>query len=335
MDQAHDRLENRDAAGRPEALRNIDLSEEKKEEVAARRKHRDAVWGLVKDGLAKKLLTFQIMYELVFVVLMVVMAFVRKSVPDFKNPDWFTVFFASNFIYIGCLTLLSLIYGLYREVGWLVALIVAALCAVLPSVFEWLVGLNPYVLAFLSIPVVFGVSYLATRRELWRRLKLRLEETRRVNTKGNQDRDACRKEVEGFLLRAGGGGGKRPARVNVFRRIRTAMGYDPVEVLYEALTRDGFASSKEALEDYAKRHRFKDAMGRLATVVWGVGALAYLIYPDSAWGAQAGLAALNVLPLYAALMFVMDRMDDVDEDAFKDLGRLIRPEAEPPHCTAA
>lgn len=317
----------------PVALQKLELTAEKFDKVAAMRNQRSAVRGLMKDGLAQKLISFHILYVAVFLVLLFLRALVSRSVPGFKNPDAFTVFFAANFIYLGFLMLLSLAYGIYRELGWPVAaVIIAILAGILPTLFEKavlferVVSMTIPTFAILSSVAIIAVGLVIKRTTLWSRLMRRLAEVRRVNLKDNQDRMAFRTEVEGFLL--GGRGSGRTARVNVFGRLRRAIGYCPVDVLYFVLTRPGFPDKKGALGEYAKQHRFKDAMGRLAAAVWVAGALAYIIFPESLWGGEAALAAVNVLPVYAALMFVMDRLDDADEDVFRELDLLIRTEEE-------
>jgi fatty acid desaturase len=135
-------------------------------------------------------------------------------------------------------------------------------------------------------------------------------------------------EVEGFLRTVDEESSNRLKRRRTFKWLRGRIVRSSVDVLYLILTRPGFANPKEALEEYVKRHRFKDSMVRLATVVWVAGALAYLIFPDSVWAGEAALAAVNVLPVYVATMFVMEQLDEAREEVFGELAGLIGPDGQ-------
>ena len=311
-----------------EIWRSLDLRPEKISEVAAMRGQQEALRRLRRDSLAEKFLSFAIIYAVASLIVMFLRAFVSRYVPGFRSPDTFLIFIASHFIYLGSLMLFSLAYGLYVEWGWRVALVVALFVIVFPLVNERLVMPGSLTLAIFSAVIMVAVVFTMKRTRLWKRLRSRITEERQSNIENNHDRAAFRAEVETFLRAADEESGKVVRRWRIFKWLRRRVIRSSLDVLYLILTGPDFVDRKQTLGEYAKRHRFKDSMGRLATVVWSVGAIAHLIFPKSSLAGGASLVAANVLPVYVVTMFVMDQLDEAHEEVFNELGRLIRPDRE-------
>lgn len=196
----------------------------------------------------------------------------------------------------------------------------------LPYVYERMVALSPLTVVMLFVVAGLAVSFVIKRTQLWKRWRSRFTDERRNNINNNKDRANFKKKVEGFLWSTDEESGKRLLLQNTFKWLRKYVIRSSLDVLFFILTHPDIVNRKEALEEYVKHHRLKDSMGRLATVVWIVGGLAYLVFPDSLWAAEASLAVLNVLPIYIATMFVMDQLDEAREEVFREFAQLIRPD---------
>lgn len=301
----------------------LDLSPEKARELVTGRQQHEAVWRLVKDNLAKKLMALFIMYCVICVIAMCLKVVLTRPISGSRIQYGFLVFAASNFIYIGFLMLLSFSYGLYTEFGWRIALSVASVVMILPFVYQQIIMPDPLVIVALSVAAIFVIPMVTKRARLWKRLRFSLAKERLKNTEENSNRADFRNKVEEFFRVADEKSRQRWLHRHVFKWLRRWIIKSAVDITYTILTDDNFADRKGALEEYMKRHRLKDSMGRLATVVWIGGALAYLIFPLSLWAEDASLAAVSVLPLYAAAMFVMEQIDEAQDEVFLELSQLM------------
>jgi hypothetical protein len=307
-----------------EVWRMLDLTPEKAQEVIARRGQQEAVWEIAKTVLSQKLLFFYIMYFVTCLIVMFFRALVSRYLPGFKSPDAFMVFIASNFIYLGFLMLLSLAYGLYMQFGWWVALVAVLLVITLPSVYQWMFVPGSLTWATIFVVAVIGVTFILKRTRWGKGWTFRIAEVRQTNITNNKDRAGFQEKVEDFLRSADEKSSRWLLHRNVFKWLRKYVVKSSLDVVFLILTRPELVERKKALEQYVKHHRFKDSMGRLATVVFAVGALAYLIFPDSLWAEEAALAVGNVLPIYIATMFMMNLLDESREEVFGELAELIR-----------
>jgi hypothetical protein len=311
-------------ARRPlEIWKKLSLTEEKRQVIVNDRVQQEAIWELAKEGLAQKLQTFSIMYSGACIVVMIFRAVVSRSLPQYRLPQDFLVFIGSNFIYLGFLMSLSLFYGLYTELGSRVALAAVLLIISALAAQEWLVAPGPLTVVMIIIVAVPVATFVIKR--LWNRFRSWLSSEQQKNRAENQDREEFRTEIQEFLGTADEESLKCLSRRRVFKWARRRAVRPSLDVMYLILTRSAFVNKKEALEEYVKRHKFKDSMVRLATVVWVFWALLYLIFPDKEWAGEAALAAVNVLPIHVATMFVMYQSDEAREEVFRELVLLFPP----------
>jgi hypothetical protein len=321
----HRGSENNVAPRKPcEAWNQLDFTTENRRKIVNVRKQQEAVWELVKNGFARKLLAFTIMYGAISMAVMVA----KVAVNWFERRDVLSadllIFFVISALYYASLISLSIIYGLYRDFGWRIPLVVALL--IIAALSAWKFSLKPIALITIAIIAVPAVILVIKRRHLWKHFKSWLALERKNNTNDSQDRDAFQKRMQAFLRAADKESRQRLPWPFDFKCIRNYVIKSSVGIVWLTLRRIDPVNQKEALEEYVRHHRFKDSMGRLATVLWIAGALGYLIFSDTPLTKKTELVAVNVLPIYVAMMFLMERFDEAREDVFRELARLIRTE---------
>lgn len=295
----------------------MNLSGSKAIELDYARRQRRAVLRFIKEDLSRKLYYFFVLYYVVVFSASVAMALRMRWLPGGGDRDRLVVFFVANSAYFSFFMLLAFIYELYLQTKWYAALTALALVLLAPALQPAITlprSLPAAVLVAVLIVLLLGVGFV-TRTPAGARFRSWLKNIRRVNQQKNEKRSEFERTVRGYLLRSG-----RSSSLLRLPALRSA-----VAVACSIHDSHECENKREALEDFVKRHRFNDAMGRLATVVWVAGALGYLVFPLVEAAEVASLAAVNVLPIYVFALFSIERFDDAREEVFAELLEIIEP----------
>lgn len=298
----------------------LDLSEQRADELADVKRQREAVGKLIKKDLAQKLQQFYAVYFVTFFLIVFVGAFVSRYLPEFRQPDKLKLILAANGVYFCFLMTLSLFYELKQLVKWYFSLGTFILLAIGPFIYERYllsVPLNTLGLVIAAIVLVLFSICFFTISHTGKRLKASIWRTREKNSKENLKRTEFVNRLLDFIPIEGGRLRKLLHRWFIKYAAHTA---------YSVLTCDDCKRKKVALQEFKERHRFKDSMGRLATVVWIAGSIAYLYLNIIPEVEAIPAAAASVLPVYSLSMLIMDQIDEKRDKALADVIELIKPD---------
>jgi ABC-type multidrug transport system fused ATPase/permease subunit len=274
---------------------------------------------VVKADLASKLNSFYILY---YGILLVVSAGTALSIATgLVGVGWgyLAFFFIANAIYFTFLMLLSLSYELYQKVGWHTALAILALVLLWPWVQPFLTMWRPLIPVAVmagAMLLLFAIGFYKRARAA-KRMMAALAKVRSNNLQENKNRKEFVREAVEFLSQNEPQVWFRPKFLRRLAR-ESAAG-----VAYMIKEDDECYNKVEALQEFVKLHRLRDAIGRLAVALSVAGALAYAMIPLSDVADAVALVALKVLPVYGAALFIMDQFDLAKEDAFGELQRVI------------
>ena len=276
---------------------------------------------IVKDALANKLNSFYILYCVVLVIVSAAIALRIALLPGVEGWGSLAFFILANAIYFTFLMLLSFSYELYLRVGWHTSLAILALVLLWPKIQQHLTMSRQFTLAAIMIVVmllVFGIGFL-TRVPAGKRMKAAFWKIRSDNLLENEEREKCVREAVKFFSR-------NETKLWFPRRfVRHLARKSAASIVYSINESRECRNKAEALQEFVKRHRLRDAIGRLAVVLGIAGALAYAVFPLSEVAEAVSLVVLKVLPVYGPALFVMDQFDEAREDAFGELQRIIDP----------
>jgi hypothetical protein len=297
------------------------LSDSNARELTDARKQREAVFKIVKDDLSRKLNSLFIIYS-ILVVLISTAIFIRALVlPQLGGIADAMIFFAANGLYFCFLMLLSFAYELYLRTRWHIALVTVAFFLLVTVMQPVLTITKPRLLVGSVAGAMFFLllAGFLKRTQTGKRWRSFIKKTQKNNQKTNEDREAYKKRAIEFLLR---GQDKMPAhrRHTLEIILRSAL-----NVTYTIRETKECVDQKGAVEEFVKRHRFRDSMGRLAAAMWVAGALGYMILPIPEAAGTAYLVTLKVLPVYGAVLFMIERFDEAREKAFAEVLKIIEP----------
>lgn len=301
--------------------RGMSLNEEKVAELSEARAQHEAVMKIVKDELASKLNSFYILY---YVVLLVVSAAIAARIfflPGGEGWSYLVFFFIANGIYFSFLMVLSFSYELYRRVGWHAALSALALIFLLPKLQPYVTvtkSLIPAAVIAGAMLLLLGIGFLK-RAPAGKRIMSALKRVRTHNLQEGRNRKEFVREAVEFLSKNETKARLLPGTVRRFAR-ESAAG-----VVYSIRESNECRNKVEALQEFVKLHRLRDAIGRLAVVLGVAGALAYTVFPLTDVADAVTLVALRVLPVYGAALFIMEQFDEAREKAIGELERVIAP----------
>jgi hypothetical protein len=297
-------------------MRGMNLSPRKAEELSAVRCLRSAVQKLVKEDLAWELQIFFIVCYAIMLATCVAIVVVSKLF-GFDARGYLLGFFVPNCIYLCFLMALSLVYEVYIRTRWFIALAVTFALGSLTWLLSWLAdhASRTSLALVLSVVVIalIGVGF-TLRTPTGKRWLTLLARARRENeTKGE-----TRSRAEAYIRKAlgTGGGGRSLLRWLALRSV--------VRVAYSLSNID---DPKGALEEFVRRHRFKEAMGRLGAAVFIAYGLCHIVVPIRELAELVSLGA-KVVPVYALAIFLAERFDEARDELFADLLILLEPTSE-------
>jgi hypothetical protein len=298
--------------------RQLDLSNQKASELVDGLQQREAVVGLIKKDLAQKLQHFYLIYYVTFFLIVFLGALFFRLFPDFRQPEQLKFILAANGIYFSFLMIVSFFYELKQLIKWYFVLGTFTLLALSPLIYERGLIRIPLNTLGWSIAAIVTILFLTSFFSISHKGKSLKASILRIREKNSTENRKRTEFVDGIIEFLKIRGGKPRVRLR-----KWLIGY-AAHTAYSVLTCSDCKQKKKALQEFKERYKFKDSMGRLATVVWIAGAIAYLFINKIPEIEAIPVAAASVLPAYSLSMLIMEQLDEERDKALAEMIELIK-----------